>query len=312
MANCYKKRDRSLRNWIRSYELRVASLRVASKEFLPRYPLLATCHSIGCMMKHKNLSLLLVGLILLAGLAVAVLVFTSGAGADASAVEAANQLYIAGHFAEAAQIYEEQIALGVQDSTLYYNLGNAYFQQGDLGRAVLNLERAAQLNPRDADIQANLQLVRQQTTELFAPEEAPGPVTVLAEATSRLTQNETAVLVLALWFVFIFLLLARRTAESERARRGLQTAAAVVLILLLISGISLASRSFIDQAQPTGVVVSPSVAVSSGPGAEFVTGLTVSGGTAVHVAEQQGEWLRLSVPNGVEASWVPVTAVELT
>ena len=264
------------------------------------------------MMKHKNLSLLLVGLILLAGLALAVLVFSSGAAADAGAVEAANQLYAAGHYAEAAHIYEEQIALGVQDSTLYYNLGNAYFQQGDLGRAVLNLERAAQLDPRDADIQANLQLVRDQTTELFAPEEAPGPVTILAEATGRLTQNETAVLVLGLWFAFIFLLLARRTAESERARRGLQTAAAIVLVLLLISGISLASRSFMDEAQPIGVIVSPSVAVSSGPGAEFVTGLTVTGGTAVNVVEQEGEWLRLAAPDGMEASWVPVTAVELT
>jgi hypothetical protein len=227
-------------------------------------------------------------------------------------VEAANQLYVAGHYAEAVRIYEGQLALGVQDSALYYNLGNAYFQQGDLGRAVLNLERAAQLDPRDADIQANLELVRGQTTELFAAEEAPGPLSLLAGATSRLTENETAVLVLALWFAFVFLLLARRTAESERARRGLQTAAVVVLLVLLISGISLAGRSFMTRSQPLGVVVSPSVAVSSEPGAEFATGVTVGGGTAVHVAEQQGEWLRLAAPEGIEASWVPETAVELT
>jgi len=263
-------------------------------------------------MKRKNLSLLLIGLILLAGLAVAVIALTSGGGADAGAVEAANQLYAAGHYAEAALIYEEQLAFGVQDSALYYNLGNAYFQQGDLGRAVLNLERAAQLNPRDADIQANLELVRGQTTELFAAEEAPGPVTVLADATGWLTQNETAVLVLALWFLFIFLVLGRRQAESDRARRLFQSAAIVVLVVLLISGISLASRGFMEQTQPSGVVVSPSVAVSSGPGAEFVTEFTVDGGTAVHVAEQQGKWLRLALPDGAEASWVPLEAVELT
>lgn len=264
-------------------------------------------------MKHKNLSLIVIGLILLAALVVAVMALTSGKEADAQAVDAANQLYVAGHYTEAARIYEEQIALGAQDSAVYYNLGNTYFQQGDLGRAVLNLERAAELDPRDEDIQANLELLRAQTTELFAAEEtAPGPVTIFADATSWLTENETAVVVLALWFVFIFLLLARRTVESERARRSLQTLAAVVLILLLISGISLASRSFIEQSQPSGVVVTPSVAVSSGPGAEYVTGITVGAGTAVHVAEQQGQWLRLALPDGAEASWVPQDAVELT
>ena len=263
-------------------------------------------------MKHKNLSLIVIGLILLAGLAVAVVVLTSAKKADANAVEAANQLYVAGHYAEAAHIYEEQLARGVQDSAVYYNLGNAYFQQGDLGRAVLNLERAAQLDPRDADIEANLALVREQTTELFAAEEAPGPVTVLADATGWLTQNETAVLVLALWFLFVFLLMGRRQAESGRARRFFQSAAVLVLVVLLISGVSLASRSFIEQTQPAGVVVSPSVAVSSGPGAEFVTGLSIDAGTAVQVAEQQGEWLRLALPDGAGASWVPLAAVEMT
>ena len=264
-------------------------------------------------MKRKNLSLIVIGLILLAGLAIALVALNSGKEADANAVEAANQLYAAGHYAEAAKIYEEQIAFGVQDSAVFYNLGNAYFQQGDLGRAVLNLERAAQLNPRDADIQANLTLVREQTTELFAAEAAaPGPVSILANVTSWMTQNETAVLVLALWFLFVFLLLGRRQAESGRARRFFQSAAIVVLVVLLISGVSLASRSFMDQTQPAGVVVSPSVAVSSGPGAEFVTGLNIDAGTAVHVAEQQGEWLRLAVPDGAGASWVPLAAVEMT
>jgi hypothetical protein len=41
--------------------------------------------------------------------------------------------------------------------------------------------------------------------------------------------------------------------------------AIIVLILLLLSGVSLASRSFLQQTQPPGVVVTPSVAVSDGP-----------------------------------------------
>jgi tetratricopeptide (TPR) repeat protein len=260
-------------------------------------------------MKRNGYSLLLIGLLLLAGLAIAITVLNPNVEADAAAVEAANQLYVGGHYAEAAQLYEGQIARGVQDSAVFYNLGNVYFQQGDLGRAVLNLERAAQLNPRDGDIEANLALVREQTTELFA-EEAAGPLVAVAQVSERLTENETAVLVLGFWFLLGFLFLAWRQTKSERARKGLQYAAAVVLILLLLFGVSLASRTFLAQTLPSGVVVSPTVAVSSGPGAEFATEYSLSGGTAVNLVEQQGNWIRLDVPTGVEATWVPAEAVE--
>lgn len=260
-------------------------------------------------MKRSTLSLILIGLLLLAGLFLALTIFSPQVAADVTVVDAANQLYAAGHYAEAIQLYEGQVARGVQDSALFFNLGNAYFQQGDLGRAVLNLERAAQLNPRDADIQINLDLVREQTTELFA-EEPEGPMAVLADATGWMTENETAVLVLSFWFLLGFLILARRQVESSKVQKALQVGAVLALALLLITGASLASRSFLAETQPTGVVVLPTVAVSNGPGAAFVTEFSVSGGTTVNFTEIQGEWVRLAVPEGAGENWLPAKAIE--
>jgi tetratricopeptide (TPR) repeat protein len=260
-------------------------------------------------MKRSLFSLILIGLLLLAGLFLALTVLSPQVSADATAVDAANQLYTAGHYAEAIQIYEEQVARGVQDSALFFNLGNAYFQQGDLGRAVLNLERAAQLNPRDADIKINLTLVREQTTELFS-EEPVGPLALLADITSWLTENETAVLVLGFWFLLGFLILVRRQVKSGKAQKALQIGAVLALVLLLISGASLASRAFLEQTQPAGVVVTPTVAVSNGPGAEFATDFSLSGGTAVNFTETQGDWVRLAMPEGAGENWLPLEAIE--
>ena len=260
-------------------------------------------------MKRSTFSLILIGLLLLAGLLVAITVLSPQVKADVEAVDAANQLYATGHYAEAIQLYEGQVVRGVQDSALFFNLGNAYFQQGDLGRAVLNLERAAQLNPRDADIQINLGLVREQTTELFAAEPV-GPLAVLADATGWMTANETAVIILGFWFLLGFLILARRQANSGKARKALQIGALVVLVLLLISGASLASRSFLEKTQPAGVVVSPTVAVSNGPGVEYATEFTLNGGTEVNFTATQGEWVRLAVPEGAGENWIPAQAVE--
>jgi tetratricopeptide (TPR) repeat protein len=260
-------------------------------------------------MKHKVFSLVLIGLLLLAGLLLAATFLNPKVEADATAVAAANQLYTAGHYDEAIQLYEAQVARGVEDSALYYNLGNAYFQQGDMGRAVLNLERAAQLNPRDADIANNLTFVRQQTTELFAAE-PEGPLALLSQITGWLTVNETAVLVLGIWFLLGFLLLARRQAENARMRNILQAGAILLLVLLLLTGASLASREFLQQTLPAGVVVSPTVAISDGPGAEFATDIQLSGGMKVNVRDSQGDWLRLQAPQGAGEQWVPAAAVE--
>ncbi len=60
-------------------------------------------------------------------------------------------------------------------AALFYNLGNAYYKQGDHGRAILNYRRAQQLAPRDPDIEANLALARAQAVDQFEAVEAWGP-----------------------------------------------------------------------------------------------------------------------------------------
>ena len=259
-------------------------------------------------MKRNLLTLIGAGVAMVLILWAALSVLNPKVDADPATVDAANQLYAAGHFDEAARIYEQELARGVQDSAVYYNLGNAYFQQGDLGRAVLNLQRAAQFDPRDEDIQANLDLARAGTTELFV-EEPTGPVAFLADLTGWLTVNETAVLVIGFWFLLGFLLLALRQSSAPAARKTLQYALGLVLVLFLLSGVSLASRTFLAQTQPAGVVVTPSVAVSTAPGGGG-EGPALSGGTQVHVIDRQGDWLRLAAPSGSPESWVPSQSVE--
>ena len=63
-----------------------------------------------------------------------------------------NRLYEAGQFVEAAALYQALADAGAEDGTLYYNLGNACFKAGDLGRAILNYRRAQALLPRDPDV----------------------------------------------------------------------------------------------------------------------------------------------------------------
>ena len=99
------------------------------------------------------------------GLCIAVLCLLAGgtdAAADApqTAFLQANALYSQGRYAEATRAYEHLLAAGHRSGNLYFNLGNAYFKQGRLGRAILNYERARRVAPGDTDIEANLAYAR--------------------------------------------------------------------------------------------------------------------------------------------------------
>lgn len=77
----------------------------------------------------------------------------------------ANEAFKEGHFQEAIKGYDSLVQSGLINGHLYFNLGNAYYRTGQLGRAILNFEKARLLMPRDADLRFNLDHVRGQTVD---------------------------------------------------------------------------------------------------------------------------------------------------
>jgi len=261
-------------------------------------------------MKRNALTLTVAGLFLLVGLVGTISLLTPKFTADTDAMSAANQLYNAGHYGEAIRIYEQLAAQGVEDSTLFYNLGNAFYRQGDLGRAILNFQRSARLAPRDDDIKANLDIARAQAVELF-PEEAQGPLQSLGQVTGRwLSLNETALIAVSLWFGLGFLVYAWLKVEPGTLRTSAQYAIVIGGALLILVGLSLGSRIYAEHTRPGGVVIADAVALSREPGHEYRTEVNLHSGTEVKLAETSGEWIRLAWPGGAVQGWIPLEAVE--
>ena len=77
----------------------------------------------------------------------------------------ANRAYKNDQFQKAVDGYLKLIENGFENGHIYYNLGNAYYRIGDLGRAILFFERARLLIPRDDDLIFNLSHARNQTVD---------------------------------------------------------------------------------------------------------------------------------------------------
>ena len=75
--------------------------------------------------------------------------------------EKANAFYTTEEYGQAVSIYEQIVQSGEESAKLYFNLGNAYYKNGDLNHAILNFERAKVLAPQDEDIEFNLRIANQ-------------------------------------------------------------------------------------------------------------------------------------------------------
>jgi len=220
----------------------------------------------------------------------------------------ANRLYEAGQFAEAAALYQTLVDAGVEDGTLYYNLGNAYFKAGDLGHAVLNYCRAQALLPRDPDVVANLRLARAQTLDRLETEDGGGLAGFVRRALVEWTTlDEAAAAALGLWVLECALLVA--AILWPRGRRGMRYAIVVVAAFLALGILSVSVRVIREHRSPSAVVVAQEVDVHSGPGEDYVTEFSLHAGTEVHVIEQHGDWSRIALRGDLQG-WVPAESIE--
>lgn len=114
----------------------------------------------------------------------------------------ADSAYTAGDYALATSIYEKIIKEQGTSTPIYYNLGNCYYRQGKLSKAVLAYERALRLNPADASARQNLEFVNSKLVDKKGYEGSFISRT-FADITNIMSANAWAWLSLALFIVVI-------------------------------------------------------------------------------------------------------------
>ena len=203
-----------------------------------------------------------------------------------TAFDAANKLYAQNKFTEAAAAYQKLIEAGTVSPALYFNLGNAHFKSGQIGRAVAAYQQASVLAPRDPDIRANVQ---------FARNQVQGPTVragVLPRALRKLSLNEWAVLcAIALWATFALLALRQfKPALKPVLNTWTWLAAAATFSLSVVTAAAFTT----NPARHMVVVTSNDTAVRSSPFDESPSVFAVNDGAELRVIDRKNGWLQVT------------------
>jgi len=189
---------------------------------------------------------------------------------------------------------------------LYADWGAAALGAQDLGHAVLAFRRALAAETTHARARKNLAWARHQLPDWVPHPRGKGTVESLLFWHGLLTVPARQ-LGAAVAFALAILLLApfARRPERRRLLRGLAIAPALVWLGLLAS-------LALEHAPARDAVViedGPVLRAADSPGAPPVLPLPLPAGTEVALAESQGSWSRVSLPDGTRG-WLPSSALE--
>ena len=219
----------------------------------------------------------------------------------------ANAAYLGGDLSRAIASYEALIAEGVTSPELETNLGAAYLRQGKRGLAALHFERALFLDPGDDDARADLIEVRRGNVDKLEGEADEGGTESLARVLAPLPGTTAAVLLVAIWSVAWILVAIRvyRPFPWSGLAAGIAFGLAV-LAAAVTWGAATGRRMALQRA----VVVAQAVPAREGPAEKSVSHFEVHEGTTVRVEDQEGDYRRVKLANGL-TGWVSSSSVEL-
>jgi len=218
-----------------------------------------------------------------------------------------NALYADEKFKEAIADYEKAIRTGFENGPLYYNLGNAYFKDGQLGMAVLNYLRAERLMPGDADLKSNLKYANSLVkTNVLSPDGKWYIRLFLGIADSFTLDGltiTTALLYLALAIGVLF------AATMKGSRKILAYVNWSILALFIISLSLFGARYYKQFYLKEAVVVAQNTDCKFEPFIGATTFFTLTEGERVSVRASKKDWLKVRRPDGKQG-WVKRSDIE--
>lgn len=221
------------------------------------------------------------------------------------------QAYTDGKFSDASAAWTSIEESGQKSAKLYYNLGNAWFKQGNYPKAILNYERALRLDPSYSDARYNLEF----TSNFVQDKIEPVPEFILKSVARKVCyvmgSNAWAVIFLVLLAAALVMGLLFLLGSSVGKRRA-GFYCGIVLLLLSAGALSFSIWQKSDSVKTdTAIVMSPVSSVKSSPSSGSSKDLfVIHEGTKVTILDEVGTWKNIALADGRQG-WITSNELEV-
>jgi len=201
----------------------------------------------------------------------------------------ANLLYEKGNYDEAIAEYKKLNEKSLESGNFYYNIGNCYFKKGDLGKSILNYEKAKKILPRDKDLIANYEYAKS-NIEIKSIE--PKSLWIIKEVDNFFEQFTIDEITKVLFVFYIILLIVTGVCIVLRIPTVKKVMViSVPAILVLCNFISLSKR--VDQINKEAIVIENKIEAKFEPFEKAATHFILYEGVKVTILSLNGNWCKI-------------------
>lgn len=225
----------------------------------------------------------------------------------------AEAAYRQNSFAESIKLYESEIGKNKQikkeSPELYYNLGNAYFRDNQIAKAILNYERALLLDPGDSDIRHNLRFAKTRIEDKIDSADSFFVNQWIRSIQNLYTANRWAMIGIVL-FLILIIAVGSYVISTQITVRKISFYSGIVLLALVIIANAFAFKQknkIVNRS--TGIVMSASVSIHTSPDAHSQELFRLHEGSKVRIKREEGNWFEIVIANG-SVGWLQKKNIE--
>jgi len=224
--------------------------------------------------------------------------------------DTANKFYIDEKYQEAVNEYVEILNTGYENGAIYFNLGNAYYKLGSIGKAILYYEKAKKIIPGDEDVNNNLTLANLYIADKITPVPELFYIRYFKSFTKLMSLDTWAKVFLALYIILCLTNCGRIIIKKQKVRNFLHKLiflsaflTALFLFIMLYSFYELNRHDW-------AIVMSDKVEVSSSPTEDSTELFSIHEGTKVKIKRTNDKWIEISLADG-KVGWITKDHIEI-
>ena len=220
----------------------------------------------------------------------------------------AEKAYDSKNFKISIQHYQKLINEGYKSYQLYFNLGNSYYRNNELGKAIYYYELASKSNPADDDIKINLAIATSKTIDKVNSKEnffITAIKTNILSSFSTFTWSIFTISFISLASILFFIFINSNNILIKRIS-FIGTCFCFILFTLsyFLGYTSLKSKS----ENKFAIITSKEIKILNEPTISGISKFNLHEGTKIRIVENKGEWILIKLDNGNEG-WIKTTDV---
>jgi len=192
---------------------------------------------------------------------------------------------------------------GIVNAELYYNIGNTFFRQDELGLAILYYKKGLKLQPNNRLLKNNLDHLLALTKDRQVSEETNPFLNILKAIVYALSLNYLFILSLFLFVIIVLIINVLIIYYKNREKTVPLFILSMSIVLFIIVGTISVYRwqDYLDDSE--GVLLVSSTTGFSGPAEDYTNLFTIHEGMIFRVNIEGEEWSQITLPSGI-TGWV--------